>query len=381
MRRLLLSAMLVVLFWGAVAVASDTLDANRRELAGLQKQIEETLNNLRGKRAAAGTLAADLEQLESSLGQLRELARRSDRELAALDRQLGERQAELERLRRSQAETERQLRKRLAALYKSGEGGMARALLGGVGTPLEVAEKYVFLGRIVRHDRQLMAQYRQQAAAAEQAVAELGQLRAAQQAVAAQRREEQAALNAAGQAKKQLLAGLRRDEAQLAAALDELRARAARLSDLVKRLETAKTQPYTGKGADFSAQKGRLPWPVTGKVRIGFGTTRHPELGTLIESNGLEIAVPPQTPVQAVWGGRVLYASPLKGFGNLMVLDHGDKYYTLYAHADRFARKVGDMVATGEVVAFSGHEGRDAVYFEIRHRGQPVDPTTWLSSR
>lgn len=381
MRRLLLSAMLVVLFWGAGAVASDTLDANRRELAGLQKQIEETLNNLRGKRAAAGTLAADLEQLEVSLGQLRELARRSDRELAALDRQLGERQAELERLRRSQAETERQLRKRLAALYKSGEGGMARALLGGVGTPLEVAEKYVFLGRIVRHDRQLMAQYRQQAAAAEQAVAELGQLRAAQQAVAAQRREEQAALNAAGQAKKQLLAGLRRDEAQLAAALDELRARATRLSDLVKRLETAKTQPYTGKGADFSAQKGRLPWPVTGKVRIGFGTTRHPELGTLIESNGLEIAVPPQTPVQAVWSGRVLYASPLKGFGNLMVLDHGDKYYTLYAHADRFARKVGDLVATGEVVAFSGHEGRDAVYFEIRHRGQPVDPTTWLSSR
>ena len=174
---------------------------------------------------------------------------------------------------------------------------------------------------------------------------DLQQLRERQAAVAAQRRAEQAALNSAGQAKKQLLAGLRTDEAKLATALEELRAKAARLADLVKKLETAKTQPYTGKSADFSAQKGRLTWPVNGKVRIGFGTTRHPDLGTLIESNGLEIAVPPQTPVKSVWAGRVLYAGPLKGFGNLMVIDHGEKYYTLYAHAARFTRKVGDLVA------------------------------------
>ncbi len=147
---------------------------------------------------------------------------------------------------------------------------------------------------------------------------------------------------------------MRTDEAKLAAALEELRAKAARLADLVKKLETAKTQPYTGRGADFSAQQGRLAWPVTGKVRIGFGTTRHPDLGTLIESNGLEIAVPSQTPVKSVWAGRVLYASSLKGFGNLMVIDHGDKYYTLYAHAARFTRKVGDLVGPEDVVAFSG---------------------------
>ena len=188
-------------------------------------------------------------------------------------------------------------------------------------------------------------------------------------------------MNEAGQAKKQLLAGLRSDEAKLTVALDDLRAKAARLADLVKKLETSKAQPYTGEGDDFSAQKGRLKWPVTGKVRIGFGTTRHPDLGTLIESNGLEIVVPPQTPIKAVWAGRVLYANPLKGFGNLMVIDHGDKYYTLYAHAARFSQKVGDLVAPGEVIAFSGFEGRDAVYFEIRHRGAPVDPGQWLAAR
>jgi septal ring factor EnvC (AmiA/AmiB activator) len=174
---------------------------------------------------------------------------------------------------------------------------------------------------------------------------------------------------------------LRTDQAKLTATLDELRAKAARLAELVKKLETARTQPYTGKGADFLAQRGRLAWPVTGKVRIAFGPTRHPDLGTLIESNGLEIAVPPQTPVMAVWKGRVLYASPLKGFGNLMIIDHGDKYYSLYAHAASFTRKTGDLVGAGDVIAFSGHEGRDALYFEIRHRGEPVDPLPWLAPR
>ncbi|TLM62507.1 MAG: hypothetical protein FDZ69_13025 [Deltaproteobacteria bacterium] len=379
---LALAGLLAVSLGGAGGVrAEEDLDANRRELEVLQQQIDETLAVLRGKRAAAGSLAADLEQLERSLARVRSLAERSDRELGELDRRLAARRSELDGLRRQQGETERLLKKRLAALYKVGQTGVARALLSTAGTPLELAEKYAFLARIVRHDRQMMADYRQQAAAAEAAVNDLQALHERQVAVAAQRRAEQAALNSAGQAKKQLLAGLRTDEARLAVTVDELRARAARLADLVKKLETAQMRPYTGTGADFSTQKGRLKWPVTGKVRTGFGSTRHPELGTLIESNGLEIAVPPQSPVRSVWAGQVLYAGPLKGFGNLMVIDHGDKYYTLYAHADRFTRKVGDAVGGGEVIAYSGHDGRDAVYFEIRHRGAPVDPSQWLAPR
>jgi septal ring factor EnvC (AmiA/AmiB activator) len=379
---LVLVGILAVLLWnGLAAGAGADLEASQRELTTLQKQIEETLGVLRSKRAAASSLASDLERLEHALEQLRELTRRSDRELAELDRQLSKSQTDLEQLHRELAETQRQLEKRLVALYKSGQDSATRALLSTPGTPLELAERYVFLSRIVRYDRQLMADYRRQTAAAEQALLELQQLRERQAAVVEQRRAERAALNAAGRAKQQTLAGLRTDQAKLSAALDELRARAARLAELVKKLETARTQPYTGTGADFLVQKGRLSWPVTGKVRIAFGPTRHPDLGTLIESNGLEIAVPPQTPVMAVWKGRVLYASPLKGFGNLMIIDHGDKYYTLYAHAASFTRKTGDLVGAGDVIAFSGHEGRDALYFEIRHRGAPIDPLPWLTPR
>jgi septal ring factor EnvC (AmiA/AmiB activator) len=376
---LILLAILLWGWWGAAA--ADDLNASQRELDGLQQQIEATLADLRSKRAAAGSLTADLARLDQALAQLLELSRRSDRELAELDRQLAAGQAELDALRRRQASTEQQLKIRLAALYKSGQDGVARAWLGSAGTPLQLAEKYAFLSRIVRHDRQLMADYRQQAAALDQALAELQQMQERQRALVARQRAEQTALQKAAGAKQQLLAGLRADELQLAASLQELRAKAARLAELVKKLESARTQSYTAKGPDFTAQKGRLPWPVSGPVRVGFGSTRHPELGTLIDSNGWEIAVPPQTPVKAVWAGRVLYASQLKGFGNLMVIDHGDKYYTVYAHAARFTRRVGDLVKAQEVVALSGHEGRDSVYFELRHQGRPVDPNEWLIPR
>lgn len=387
MRRLLpglcIAGFFVLTLWGGagIGLAEEDLDANRRELAALEKQIDETLEMLRNKRAVAGSLAADLEHLERSLEKVRGLAQRNDRELREIDRKLADRQTDLDRLRGQQATTERQLKNRLTALYKIGQVGIARALLSAAGTPLELAEKYAFLSRIVRHDRQLMADYRQQAEAARTAMGELQQLRERQAAVAAQHHAAQLALNSAGQAKKQLLAGLRTDEARLATAVDDLRVKAARLAELVKKLETAQVQPYTGADADFPSQKGRLKWPVSGKVRTGFGTIRHPELGTLIESNGLEIAAPPQSPIRSVWAGRVLYASPLRGFGNLMVIDHGDKYYTLYAHAARFARKVGEKVEADEIIAFSGHDGRDAVYFEIRYRGSPVDPSHWLMPR
>jgi septal ring factor EnvC (AmiA/AmiB activator) len=364
-----------------VLLAADELAGSQQELSEVQQQIDATLSALRNRQIEAGDLSSDLAKLETSLGRLRGLIQRSDRELAQLDRQLAEAQRGYELLQQQQAATEQQLKQRLVALYKVGQTGVARALLSTAGTPLELAEKYAFLSRIVRHDRALMAEYRQQGVVAEQTLTELRQLRERQAALAQHRRAEQSALDAAGVAKKQVLAGVRAEESRLANSLGELRARAARLAELVKKLESAKTPSYTGKGGSFADQQGQLSWPVSGRVRLGFGSNRHQELGTQIESNGLEIETAPQTAVQAVWSGRVLYASALKGFGNLIVIDHGDKYYSLYGHVASFAQKVGDIVKPQEVIAFSGHEGRDAVYFELRHRGTPVDPTSWLAPR
>jgi septal ring factor EnvC (AmiA/AmiB activator) len=234
---------------------------------------------------------------------------------------------------------------------------------------------------MVRHDRELLGLYRQQSLDHQAAVTELQDLHDKQAAVVKRRRDEQVTLTRARRSKKALLASVTQSAGLLEGMLQELRAKAARLNELVKKLESEQTQPYTENLGGLVPQKGRLAWPVPGKLRVGFGTSRHGDLGTLIESHGFDIEAEVGTPVHAAAPGKVIFANSLRGYGKLMIIDHGSKFYSLYAHVARFTKKVGDSAAAEEVIAYSGYEGRDAVYFEIRQGGKPLDPTDWLKPR
>jgi septal ring factor EnvC (AmiA/AmiB activator) len=248
-------------------------------------------------------------------------------------------------------------------------------------SPAQMAEDYDFLGRVVRRDRELLANYRRQLAELETALERLAAWRREQQASLAALGENQKTARQASRLKAALLEQVRGDRQALAAALAELRERAGRLSGLVKKLESEKPREYSEKTGLFAAGKGRLPWPVDGAIRIGFGAARHPELGTMYDSHGIEIAADGEKPIRAVGSGRVLFANWFKGYGNLLIVDHGDSYYSLYAQASRLSKKVGDLLATGDVLGYTGLEGSKGVYFEIRRGGTPLDPLPWLRPR
>jgi septal ring factor EnvC (AmiA/AmiB activator) len=259
-----------------------------------------------------------------------------------------------------------------------------RVLFDG-SAPARVAEEYDYLGRIVRRDRGLLALYRQQLEDLGAVMAHLGDLRSKQLNLLAALQRQRDDLHQAGKLKEQLLARARRDRTALALSLDTLRDRAESLSALIKKLETAKPRGYTQKSdsqSPFGREKGQLPWPLTGEILSGFGTRKHPEIGALYDSQGIEIAATGESAaITAVWDGQVVFANWFKGYGNLLILDHGDSYHTLYAQASRLTRKIGDRVARGEPVGISGSEGAVGVYFEIRHGGTPLNPTAWLIPR
>ena len=380
---LLLLALVGTIFWPATsqADAEAELEASQQRLVEIQQQIEEGLHKLRAQQARAGSLTDDLGRLDVEVRRLTAAAQRSQEELKRLDADLRTVQKELEALQATRRDTEKLVRKRLTVLYKNGEVGLAKVLLGATTTPYAVAENHFYLTRMVRHDRQLVDAYRAQAASLEDKLAELERLRTKQARTSERRKREQAVLAKASQGKRRLLEQIRKDEALQASYLKELRAKAARLADLVEKLETGLVQTYTAPGAPFLEQKGRLAWPVDGALRTGFGKIRNSELGTMFESHGFEIAAVVGSPVRAVWGGKVLFASPFRGYGKLMILDHGEKYYSLYAHVARFEKQAGEQVAAGDLIAYSGFEGRDALYFEIRRSGQPLDPKPWLKPR
>ena len=376
---LLLVCLLAPLF--VAAAADDELEASRERLDQIQQQIEETLKGLHSKKSQSGELSEDLERLEAETRRIELQTKSSTRQLSELSARLDEQREALQQIEKQRNQTEQQIRHRLVVLYKTGEVGLIRALLSEAERPRDIAEKYAFLSRMVRHDRELLNAYRQQSQDYQSAVTELEDLRKKQSSIVLRENKEQETLQKARKSKAALLAKVKQDAELLNGMLKGLRAKATRLNELVKKLETEQTQPYTENLKGLLPLKGRLSWPVPGKLRVGFGTSRHGDLGTLIESHGFDIEAAVGTPVHAAANGKVIFANNLRGYGKLLIIDHGSKYYTLYAHIARFAKQLGDSVTAAEVIAYSGYEGRDAVYFEIRQGGKPLDPAGWLKPR
>ena len=145
--------------------------------------------------------------------------------------------------------------------------------------------------------------------------------------------------------------------------------------------EVENTQlPQAAPSGSFAAQKGQLRLPVKGTVTNRFGSPRQ-EGSTW---KGLFIRSPAGGEVKAIAGGRVVFAEWMRGFGNLLIVDHGDAFLSIYGNNDALLRQVGDSVRSGDTVATVGSSGgnpESGLYFEIRHQGQPVAPLKWASLR
>ncbi len=165
----------------------------------------------------------------------------------------------------------------------------------------------------------------------------------------------------------------------LAAKADRLNALEQSRRSLEGLVQHLKSQPAitTLPPLSFTRLHGRLPWPLAGTILNHFGTT-------IDESNlqwrGVVIDVPQNTPVHAIYPGRVIFADWLRGFGLLVIIDHGQEYMSLYARNDSLMVKTGDRVSFGQIIAKSGSTGgytKSSLYFEIRHQGEPADPEQW----
>ncbi len=359
--------------------AAESLQESQQRLEKIKARLEEASRDLRQKEQAERNLLGDLRAVEEELIGL-------ERRRETLVARMAEIETEVETQRRASAkargrveEVEGRVHRRLSALYRTGGWGPLKALFSSL-TPAELAHQYSYLTRIVRHDRELLDDYRGRLAALHRAVAALEALQNRQAGLLVEVQGNHATLVEGRRLKEKLLVRVKQDKGALAALVRELTEKAERMAALLKKLESARTAEYIDTGTLFGRQKGRLPWPLAGPVVVGFGSQRHPQLGTLYESNGIEIGVSGEKPVTPLWDGRVVFASWFKGYGNLLILDHGDSYHTLYAHASRLTRKVGDQVKKGEVVAYSGFPGTGGLYLEIRHRGSPVDPLAWLGA-
>ena len=370
---------LLVLFFSLhhnAFAAGEDLDASRKELEEIRQRIGKTSRTLEEKKRAEKIANSDLQKVEKSL-------ERMTARTTAISSQLDQLSVRIRRAESDLGQTGAQIdglsslvKQRLVALYKGGEMSLAQSIFTP-GPAAEVSNDFVYLQKIVQHDRELLGGYQLRLNHQNQNLQQLASLRQEQLSLKQEMDKERREMVQVAKMKEDLLLRVRKDKKSLSRQLAELQGRAKRIDSLIRNFETTRNREPAASGTLFSGQKGRLSWPVNGRVRIPFGNSRHPELGTPYQSHGIEIEVSGDLPVKSVWSGKVVFANAFKGYNNLLIIDHGDGYYTLYAQTASLTCKVGDKINRGQIVAQTdGNAGR--FYFEIRKGGTPLDPKNWL---
>jgi len=300
-------------------------------------------------------------------------ARDAEKALRVLEAQLPDLEARLARTRAAMAS-------RVVALYKTGELGPAQLVFASQSLR-ELLERVDALGKLLAHDRLLVARFRNEERA-------LDESRAGAQAAAARRDEaqQQLALRRVELARERdskqgLLAVVRSDRARERAALEELEAAARALEEKIASLSREAEPAPAPPPIPFAQLRGKLPAPVDAAVVRGFGREVDAEFHTQVFHKGVDFGATLGTPVRAVAAGTVRFAGWFRGYGRMVILDHGDRFYTVSGHLDALRVEAGSMVAAGEAIGTVGDTGSLAgprLYFEIREGSQAVDPRRWF---
>ena len=338
-----------------------------------REALEQEIAKLRRREKS---LLGDVERLElevrlrtTQLREVRLVLRLVNERLDATVAQLGTLEAEIEKMRPV-------LRRRARELYKLGELSYLRMLLS-VDRPSDLISGYRFVATLARRDNERFSRFKTHmtAAAAKHQQLELETQQALQ--LQAEVRNARRRLDADRRRKTALLREIVERKETQAAYVAELKEAEAQLESLISGLANADVRIPIG------AFRGSLRWPAEGPVRSRFGRRKHPRFDTYTVQNGIEIAAEEGGLVRAVHAGKVVFADRFRGYGLMIVLDHGGKHHSLYAHLGEASVSIGDEVAAGAPIASVGASGLSGagLYFEMRRSGKPEDPLDWLRKR
>lgn len=362
------------------APAAADMDATQQRLEEIRERIQAVTATIERNRERRGDLTQSLAAAEQEIGRL-------SRRLRETDAAIREREAEIRSLRQRADTEQRRLadeRQRLAtqvrAAYVSGRQGKLRLLLSG--------EDPATLGRLLVYHDYYARERAASIAGLRERLAQLAQTRRAlaaeRDALAEQRAEREdmlAAIEARQAERRETLAKIEARLSEGGRELESLRGDEARLQDLVEQLRAKLADiPAEGQAPPFAELKGQLAPPVSGRAIARFG---EPKFGGRLRWQGVWLAADTGDTVKSAAAGRVVYVGWMHRYGLLVVLDHGDGFFTVYGHNRSVHTEVGRWVAAGEPIAEAGNSGgheRSGVYFEIRKGRTPVNPADWLRS-
>lgn len=370
--RLLLAALLLFAPLASAGEEED-LDALRARITKTRREVEK----LRGEESG---ILKNLMKLDENLGLTNRLLSGLEGKRRKVEEGLGAVTDEAREAEGELAVRRALLRKRLRALYQFGGYHDIEIVLGSESV-VDLVGRFDRLLRVVERDdalyRSVLAERARLSRAREDLAAREREIRKIEE----ERTRERAALLRTKQERKTFLddvRGRRESHEKLVKELEESSRELERI--IAERARSGERYEPTGPSL-FDGGSAKLPWPAEGKIIMQYGRSRHPEFGTELTNNGIDIASPLGTDIRCVAPGRVEYVSTLPGYGNCIIVRHGGGYYTLYAHASEVGVSAGDLVEQGDVLGAVGNTGSvsgSSLHFEIRKGTDPVDPLRWL---
>ncbi|OCW96925.1 murein hydrolase activator EnvC [Alishewanella sp. HH-ZS] len=367
-------------FWLSLlstAASAQQTPQPERELQQLQQQIKQTEQQVRQQRRQLQQAEQRLQAADKALAEAARKLRDTQGRQQRLERESANLNRQQQQLQQQLAEQQQLLAEQLKSAYSLGQHDYSRLLLNqqDTGKLERVLTYYQYFNQArlrqlaqINHTVSELDQVKQQLANQQQQLqTELSALQQQQQQLSEARGSQQASVNELQALLKQQgnqLSYLRQNETTLQNTINELRRLAERNRDL----------------SGLTAGRGKYPWPLRGRVLQRFGQNRQGGLA----SRGILIQGVSGANVQSIADGRVIYADWLKGYGWVIVVDHGKGFMSLYGHNQSLLKQPGDNVRAGDAIAQVGASGGQAdpgLYFEIREKGEAVNPLNWLGAQ
>jgi septal ring factor EnvC (AmiA/AmiB activator) len=365
------------------SASGNRMERYRQEADKLDEEIEQTREQVRRATRQEVDILTNLNGIDFRINKANRRIDSHRTRLKALEKKIQSNREAHKELVKAIDVSEAYAAKRLVALYKMGQLGTLQ-FLASSDSIYDMLQRKAYLEKLLAHDEAIRRQLAEDRSRLKQVLDNLNEQKVNQSKIESDIESELRELSGRKKERVALLAEIRTQKSARQDALASLQKAAETLEETIDTLNReAEALPQNVGIHSFADLKGLLKMPVKGKIVNLFGPYQDTRFNVTVFRSGIDIKTRTGSTIQSVYGGRVLYADWFKGYGNMMIIDHGGNYYTVYAHLQKMFKQKGEHVNTGEDIATAGDTGSiigPALHFEIRHHGKPLDPMLWIDA-
>lgn len=359
------------------------LDRARKKAEEIQQRLDRATSEIRAMATTEAQILNQLDDTERLLNRIRREINATEIELSEIRTKISTRRFALRKLKEKILDRETYTAKRLTALYKLNCVGNL-PFLAAADSSIDFIRRKNGLEFILANDQQELEQLQQEKKIHSRMIAQLNQQQSEKNSIESQLHQRKETLSIQLNKRVRLLSQIQRRKNLQSAAVEELKKSAGKLEETIASLSKTTSDPVPQSQRtekDFSRFKGLLNLPVKGRILYFYGRYTNKEFNVVNFRTGITIQADRGEPIRSVGKGITIFADWFRGYGNMIIIDHGNHYYTVYAYLEEIFKTKGDRVEADEVIATMGDAGSmggAGLHFEVRHHGKPLDPMEWI---